>query len=57
MLGTVIKLQKPNIPSSFNMNSVISKCVKFVILSNFSGNYLRNCSTLDIDVLDYICVL
>jgi len=30
---------------------VISKCVTAVILSNFSGHYLRNRSTLDIGVL------
>ena len=37
-----------------NMNLVISKCVTAVILSNFSGHYLRNRSTLDIGVLGYI---
>jgi len=36
------------------MNLVISKCVTAVILSNFSGHYLRNCSTLDTGVLGYI---
>ena len=36
------------------MNLVISKCVTAVILSNFSGHYLRNHLTLDIGVLGYI---
>jgi len=30
---------------------VINKCVTAVKVSNFSGHYLRNCSTLDIGVL------
>ena len=36
------------------MYLVINKCVTAVKVSNFSGHYLRNCSTLDIGVLDYI---
>jgi len=36
------------------MNLVISKCVTAVILSNFSGHYFRNRSTLDIGVLGHI---
>jgi hypothetical protein len=36
------------------MNLVISKCVTAVILSNFSGHYLCNRSSLDIGVLGYI---
>ena len=36
------------------MNLVISKCVTAVMLSKFSGHYLRNHSTLDIGVLGYI---
>jgi len=36
------------------MNVVISKCVTAVILSSFSGHYLRNRLTLDIGVLGYI---
>ena len=41
------------------MNLVISKCVTAVILSNFSGHYLRNRSTLDIHVgvLGYIGIV
>ena len=39
------------------MNLVISKCVTAVILSNFSGHYLRNRSTLDIGVLCYIGIV
>ena len=39
------------------MNLVISKCVTTVILSNFSGHYLRNRSTLGIAVLGYIGIV
>jgi len=38
------------------MNLVISKCVTAVKVSNFSGHYLRNRSTLDIGVLGYIVI-
>jgi hypothetical protein len=36
------------------MYLVINKCVTPVKVSNFSGHYLRNRSTLDIGVLGYI---
>ena len=36
---------------------VINKCVTAVKVSNFSGHYLRNRSTLDIGVLGYIGIL
>jgi len=36
---------------------VINKCVTAVKVSNFSGHYLRNRSTLDIGVLDYIGIV
>ena len=39
------------------MNLVISKCVTSVKVSNFSGHYLRNRSTLDIGVLGYIGIV
>ena len=39
------------------MNLVISKCVTAVKVSNFSGHYLRNRSTLDIGVLGYISIV
>jgi len=39
------------------MNLVISKCVTDVKVSNFSGHYLRNRSTLDIGVLGYIGIV
>ena len=39
------------------MSLVISKCVTAVKVSNFSGHYLRNCSTLDIGVLGYIGIV
>ena len=39
------------------MYLVISKCVTAVKVSNFSGHYLRNRSTLDIRVLGYIGIV
>ena len=39
------------------MYLVISKCVTAVKVSNFSGHYLRNSSTLDIGVLGYIGIV
>jgi len=36
---------------------VINKCVTAVKISNFTGHYLRNCSTLYIGVLCYIGIL
>ena len=39
------------------MNLVINKCVTAVILSNFSGHYLRNRSNFDIGVLGYIVIV
>ena len=39
------------------MNLVISKCVTAVKVSNFSGHYLRNRSTLDIGILGYIGIV
>ena len=39
------------------MYLVISKCVTAVKVSNFSGHYLRNCSTLDTGVLGYIGIV
>jgi hypothetical protein len=39
------------------MYLVINKCVKAVKVSNFSGHYLRNRSTLDMGVLGYISIL
>ena len=35
----------------------INKCVTAVKVSNFSGHYLRNSSTLDIGVLGYIGIV
>ena len=57
MLVQILTLQKPHIPASFNMYLVINKCVTAVKVSNFSGHYLRNRSTLDIGVLGYIGIL
>ena len=53
----VLTLQKPHIPANFNMYLVISKCATAVKVSNFSGYYLRNRSTLDIGVLGYIGIV
>ena len=39
------------------MYLVINKCVTAVKVSNFSGHYLRNRSTLDVGVLDYIGIV
>jgi len=39
------------------MYLVINKCVTAVKVSNFSGHYLRNRSTLDIGVLGYIDIV
>ena len=39
------------------MYLVINKCVTAVKVSKFSGHYLRNRSTLDMDVLGYIGIL
>ena len=39
------------------MYLVINKCVTAVKVSKFSGQYLRNCSTLDIGVLGYIGIV
>ena len=39
------------------MYLAINKCVTAVKISNFSGHYLRNRSTLDIGVLGYIGVV
>jgi hypothetical protein len=57
MLRTLLTLQKPNIPASFDMCLVINTCLTYVNVSNFSGHYLRNRSTLDIGVLAYIGIL
>jgi len=39
------------------MYLVISKCVTDVKVSNFSGHYLRNRSTLNIGLLGYIGIV
>ena len=36
---------------------MINKCVTAVKVSNFSGHYLRNRSTLDIGILGYIGIV
>jgi hypothetical protein len=57
MLCTLLTLQNLHILASFNMYLVINKCVTPVKVSNFSGHYLRNRSTLGIGVLGYIGIL
>ena len=52
-----LTLQKPHIPAGFIMYLVINKCVTAVKVSNFSGHYLRNRSTLDIGVMGYIGIV
>ena len=52
-----MSFQKPHIPASFNMYLVINKWVTAVKVSDFSGHYLHNCSTLDIGVLGYIGIV
>ena len=39
------------------MYLVINRCVTAVKVSNFSGHYLRNRSTLDIGVLGYMGIV
>ena len=57
MLSTDINITETTYSCSFNMYLVINMCVTAVKVSNFTGHYLRNRSTLDIDVLDYIGIL
>ena len=57
MLSTDINTTETHIAASFNVYLVTNTCVTAVILSSFSRHYLRNRSTLDIGVLDYIGVL
>ena len=51
MLCKDINITETTFPASFNINLVISKCVTAVKISNFTGHYLRNRSTLDIGFL------
>ena len=53
----ILTLQKPHIPASFNMNLVISKCVTAVKVSNFTGHYLPNRSTLDTGALGFFGIV
>ena len=57
MLSTDISITESTYSCLFNMYLVINKCVTAVKVSNFSGHYLRNRSTLDIGVLGYIGIL
>ena len=53
----ILTLQKPHIPASFNTNLTISKCVTAVKVSNFTGHFLPNRSTLDIGVLGFFGIV
>ena len=57
MLSTDINITETTYSSQFQYELVISKCVTDVKISNFSGRYLRNRSTLDIGVLGYIGIV
>ena len=57
MLRTAINITETHIPASFSMYLVINKWATAVKVSNFSGHYLRNRSTLDIGVLGYIGIV
>ena len=50
MLRTAINITET---TYFNTNLVISKCVTAVKVSNFTGHYLPNRSTMDIGVLGF----
>ena len=47
----------PMKPTLFSGYLLINKCVTAVKVSNFTGHYLRNRSTLDIGVLGYIGIV
>ena len=57
ILSTDINITETIYSCQFNMYLVINKCVTAVKVSNFSGRYLRNLSTLDIGVFGYIGIL
>jgi len=57
MLTTDIKITETTYSPSFNMYLVFNKCVTAVKISNFTGHYLLNRSTLDIGFLCYIGLL
>ena len=57
MLSTDINITEITYSCQFYMYLVINKCVTAVKVSNFSGHYLRNRSTLGIGVLGYIGIL
>ena len=57
MLSTDINITETTYSCQFQYVLVINKCVTAVKVSNFSGHYLRNRSTLDIGVLGYICIV
>ena len=54
MLSTDINITENTFLPVLIMCLIINKCVTAVKVSNFSGHYLRNRSTLDIGVLGYI---
>jgi hypothetical protein len=57
ILSTCINITETTYSCQFYYVLVINRCVTAVKVSNFSGYYLRNRSTLDIGVLGYIGIL
>ena len=57
MLSTDINITETTYSCQFYMYVLINKCVTAVKVSDFSGHYLRNRSTLRIGVLGYIGIL
>ena len=57
MLSTDINITETTYSCQFQYVFVINKRVTAVKVSNFSGHYLRNRSTLDIGVLGYIGIV
>ena len=57
MLSTDINITETTYSCQFQYVFGNNKCVTPVKVSNFSGHYLRNRSTLDIGVLGYIGIV
>ena len=57
MLCTDINITETTYSCQFQYDLVIRKCVTAVKVSNFTGHYLRNRSTLDIGVLGFFGIV
>ena len=57
MLCTDINITETTYSCQFQYDLVISKCVAAVKVSNFTGHYLRNRSTLDTGVLGFFGIV